>query len=49
MVWFWIVDAGGSRSVQKKQDGLVEDPGFLERVVGAVLGGWGKQCGSPLW
>ena len=33
-----IVDAGGSRSVQKKQQDLVKNPGFLEGVVGAVLG-----------
>ena len=43
-----IVDAGGSRSVQKKQQDLVKDPGLLERVVGAVLGNRAQSLAGEL-
>ena len=44
---FWI-DAGGSRSVQKKRQDLVKNPGFLERVVGAVLGDGAQSLAGKL-
>ena len=43
-----IVDAGGNRSVQKKQGDLVKNPGFLERVVGAVLGNSAQSLAGEL-
>ena len=47
-VRLWIVDAGGSRSVQKKQGALVKNPGLLERVVGAVLGDGAQSLAGKL-
>ena len=44
---FWI-DAGGSRSVQKKRQDLVKNPGLLERVVGAVLGNSAQSLAGEL-
>ena len=45
---FLFVDAGGNRSVQKKQQDLVENPGLLERVVGAVLGNGAQSLAGKL-
>ena len=43
-----FVDAGGNRSVQKKQQDLVKNPGLLERVVGAVLGDSAQSLAGKL-
>ena len=45
---FLFVDAGGNRSVQKKQQDLVKNPGFLERVVGTVLGDGAQSLAGNL-
>ena len=47
-VGFASVDAGGNRSVQKKQQDLVKNPGLLERVVGTVLGDGAESLAGKL-